>query len=365
MDPKVSIIVGLYNVSPYLKEKHLNCILQQTYPNWELILVDDGSTDETPRLCDLFAEKDSRIKVFHKKNGGLGSARNLGMKQATGEYLWFYDVDDEVELNLLECCVSEMEQRQVDLMIFGFWAITPSQNLTEEVHFTEREIRGQKQLRDSYLDNLLFVRYGNGFAWNKVYRRSFIEQHHLKYENQRIQQDEVFNLKVYQAVDSIYISSKLFYHYFIYNTGNSRSRFIPNRFDIYLSIFDHFIELKNAWQINDPRFIGYLYKRLYSSVSQCLLFNLFHPDCPWSREEKKNEIERIMSDNRVLQAFSYLKRTKLGIEQRLYLNAFKSKSLFLISLYKNLFSFMRKLNLLVDALSISYQRIGGKRKPIK
>ena len=343
MNPKISVIVGLYNVASFLKNKKLSCILNQSYSNWELLLVDDGSTDETSILCDQFAEQDSRIKVFHKENGGLGSARNVGIEQATGEYLWFYDVDDEVELNLLEYCVAEMDKRQLDLMIFGFWAITPSLNLTEEVHFTEKEIRGQEQLRDCYLDDLLFVRYGNGFAWNKVYRRSFIEQNHLRYENQRIQQDEVFNLKVYQAVDSIYMSSKLFYHYFIYNTGNTRSRFIPNRFDIYLSIFDHFIELKDVWQIKDPRFMEYLCKRLYSSVSQCLLYNLFHPDCMWNKEEKEKEIKRIMSDSRVLQSFSFLKGTKLGIEQHLYLNAFEMKSLFLISLYRNLFSFSRKI----------------------
>lgn len=343
MLPKISIIVGLYNVASFLENKKLSCILNQSYSNWELLLVDDGSTDETSILCDQFAEQDSRIKVFHKENGGLGSARNVGIEQATGEYLWFYDVDDEVELNLLEYCVAEMDKRQVDLMIFGFWAITPSLNLTEEVHFTEKEIRGQEQLRDCYLDDLLFVRYGNGFAWNKVYRRSFIEQNHLRYENQRIQQDEVFNLKVYQEVNSIYLSPKLFYHYFIYNIGNTRSRFIPNRFDIYLSIFDHFIELKDAWRIDDSRFMEYLYKRLYSSVSQCLLYNLFHPDCMWNREEKNNEVKRIMSDNRVLRSFSFMKETKLGIEQRLYLNAFERKSLLLISLYRNLFPFLRRI----------------------
>lgn len=343
MNPQISIIVGLYNVASFLENKKLSCILNQSYSNWELLLVDDGSTDETSILCDQFAEQDSRIKVFHKENGGLGSARNVGIEQATGEYLWFYDVDDEVELNLLEYCVAEMDKRQVDLMIFGFWAITLSLNLTEEVHFTEKEIRGQEQLRDCYLDDLLFVRYGNGFAWNKVYRRSFIEQNHLRYENQRIQQDEVFNLKVYQEVNSIYLSPKLFYHYFIYNIGNTRSRFIPNRFDIYLSIFDHFIELKDAWHIDDSRFMEYLYKRLYSSVSQCLLYNLFHPDCMWNREEKNNEVKRIMSDNRVLRSFSFMKETKLGIEQRLYLNAFGRKSLFLISLYRNIFSFLRRI----------------------
>lgn len=343
LNPKISIIVGLYNVASFLKQKQLSCILNQSYPNWELLLVDDGSTDETSLLCDQFAEMDARIKIFHKENGGLGSARNVGIEQATGDYLWFYDVDDEVELNLLETCVHEMETRKVDLMIFGFWAITPFQNLTEEVHFKEKEIWGQKQLRDCYLDDLLFIRYGNGFAWNKVYRRSFIEQYHLRYENQRIQQDEVFNLKVYQKVNSIYLSSDLFYHYYIYNTGNTRSRFIPNRFEIYKSIYNHFLTIKKEWGINDNRFEDFLMKRIYSSVAQCLLFNMFHSDCKWSKEEKKAEIDRIMTDSQVLEALDYIQTTKPNIEQRLYLLAFKQKSLFLIGLYRNIFLLLRNV----------------------
>lgn len=343
MTPKISIIVGLYNVASFLKEKQLSCIFNQTCSDWELILVDDGSTDETPALCDRFAEQDKRIKVIHKENGGLGSARNAGMEAATGEYLWFYDVDDEAELNVLESCIQEMNARQTDMMIFGFWAITTYQNLTEEVHFKEKEIRGQEQLRACYLDDLLFVRYGNGFAWNKVYRRSFIEQHQLRYENQRIQQDEVFNLKVYQKVNSIYLSDKLFYHYYIYKVGNTRSRFIPNRFEIYKSIYNHFMDLKKVWQISDERFEDAMQKRFYATISESLLFNLFHKDCPWNKQEKKQELHRIMHDEQVAHTMAYMKKHKMGWEQKLYYAAFSKESLFLISFCRNIFLGLRKI----------------------
>lgn len=343
MNPKVSIVVGLYNVSSFLKEKHLSCIFQQTYSNWELLLIDDGSTDETSILCDQFAEQDSRIKVFHKKNGGLGSARNVGIEKATGEYLWFYDVDDEVELNLLESCVFEMEKRQVNLMIFGFWAITPSQNLTEEVHFTEKEIRGQKQLRDCYLDDLLFVRYGNGFAWNKMYRRSFIEQKHLRYEDQRIQQDEVFNLKVYQKTDSIYLSPKLFYHYFIYNIGNTRSRFIPNRFEIYKSIYNHFIKLRELWNIQDIRFEEFLYRRFYSNILQCITFNLFHKNCIWNWAEKKKQFNIVLSDEITVHTIHKIKEMNMSFESKLYIKALDFRSILLVLLIYLSLNWARKI----------------------
>lgn len=349
MNSKVSIIVGLYNVASFLKQKQLSCILNQTYSNWELLLVDDGSTDETSLLCDLFAEKDARIKVFHKENGGLGSARNVGIEQATGDYLWFYDVDDEVEFNLLEVCVHEMETRKVDLMIFGFWATTPFQNLTEEVHFTEKEIRGQQQLRDCYLDDLLFVRYGNGFAWNKMYRRSFVEQNHLRYENQRIQQDEVFNLKVYQEVNSIYLSPNIFYHYYIYNTGNTRSRFIPNRFEIYKSIYNHFLKLQELWNIQDSRFDEFLCRRFYSNILQSLTFNLFHKDCTWNHVEKIKVFNIILSDDITIKTVHKIKGLDISIEDNLYIRALELKSFILLRFLYESFKYARKVKKMIYA----------------
>ena len=88
----VSIIICLYNVSSYLREKKLSCIFQQTYQNLEIILVDDGSTDDTYTLCEELKDSDDRIILIRKRNGGLGSARNVGLDHAQGEYIWFYDV---------------------------------------------------------------------------------------------------------------------------------------------------------------------------------------------------------------------------------------------------------------------------------
>ena len=135
---KVSIIIGCYNVSNWLKEKKLSCILNQTYSNIEIILVNDGSTDDTLTICNSLKEIDNRIVIINKENGGLGSARNAGLDRASGDYIWFYDVDDEAEPDLIKKNVSWMSQYQTDLNIFGYWCITPSQHLTQEIKFKER-----------------------------------------------------------------------------------------------------------------------------------------------------------------------------------------------------------------------------------
>lgn len=340
---KVSIIVGIYNVSSFLEKKQLSCIFAQSYKDWELILVDDGSTDESGRLCDELAHKDNRIKVFHKENGGLGSARNAGLDAAQGEYIWFYDVDDEVDANLLDYCVRQMENRELDMLQFGFKAVTVSQNLEEDVYLKECMVVDQEQLKEIYLDYILFVRYGNGFAWNKFYRRSFLEKHHLRFDDLKIQQDEVFNLKCYPCIERLYLSPEVLYDYYIYDAGNNRSRFIPDRFDIYVSIRDQFEKMRNIWSITDSRFDYYLQKRFYQSIDQTLRFNLLHPDCSWNNKKKYNELHRVSEHPYTQEAVAWAGTNVKDVEEKLYLYAFQKRNLRLLATFASLFKFLRRM----------------------
>lgn len=338
----ISIIVGIYNVSRFLKEKRLSCIFGQTYSDWELILVDDGSTDDSGLLCDKLASLDERIKVIHKENGGLGSARNAGLDVAQGNYVWFYDVDDEAHENLLDYCVRQMEERNLDMLQFGFRAITVSQNLEEDVYLKECMVVGQEQLKEIYLDNILFVRYGNGFAWNKFYRRSFLEKHHLRFDDLKIQQDEAFNLKCYPCIERLYLSPEVFYDYYIYDVGNNRSRFIPDRFDIYVSIRDHFETLCKNWSLNDSRFDNYLQQRFYGCVDQTLRFNLLHGDCPWNHIQKKEEMAQVLKHKYTIEAMKWASDNLNGLEERLYFNIYRWKSIWLLAFASSIFSGLRK-----------------------
>lgn len=343
-DSKVSIIVGCYNVEKWLRMGRLNDIYNQTYRNWELILVDDGSTDETPALLDTEAKKDSRIRVLHKKNGGLGSARNAGMDIATGDYIWSFDVDDCVEPTCIEYCVKTAESNDYEVVMFGFYVITPSLGTQEVVRLSETIIQSNIELRDNYLDKILFVPNGNGFFWNKFYKRSFLLKHNIRFENQRIQQDEVFNLIVYKHLERCYISSELFYHYYIYNKGNNRSHFLENRFDIYKSVRFHFEELKEFWNLNDQRLDDYLNKRFYQSVMVCLLFNLTHPQSTFTKRQARAEINKIMDDSLTKKAFEYAGKNINDIEQRLYRQACQNRNLLQIKVLTGLFLFLRRLH---------------------
>lgn len=339
----VSVIICCYNVSHWLEKKHLSCILNQSYSNLEIILVDDGSTDNTLPLCRDLATVDGRIKLITKENGGLGSARNAGLDVATGDYVWFYDVDDEAEVDLIEKNVSWMENGQTDMNIFSYWCITPSQNLTQEIHLKKKLFTTNADLRHTFIDDLLFVPNGNGFAWNKFYRRSFIEKHHFRFGNQRIQQDVLFNLQLYPKLERVYISNELLYHYFIYNTGNNRSKFIQDRIDIYISIYNGFLNFAKEWQLDERRINRFADRRLFAGIKSSILFNTFHPDAPYSGEERKKIIINILKKEEVQTCLRNIKDSPRSLENRLYYWAFCKKSFFSIRMLRLFFFTARNI----------------------
>ena len=339
---KISIIIPIYKVEKQIREC-IDSVLNQSYRNLEILLVDDGSPDDCPLICDEYEQKDSRVRVIHKENGGLGSARNLGLDVATGDYICSFDVDDEIEPDMLEYCVSTMECKQVDVMMFGFYVITPHLGTKEVIQLKETAINTQQQLADNYVERILLVPNGSGFFWNKCYRRTFLNKHHLRFENQRIQQDEVFNMLCYKHVEKMFISPEVLYYYYVYDKGNTRSRFIADRFDIYKSVRTHFEDLKSFWQLDDSRLDNYLCKRFYNSVMSCMLFNLTHPNCTFSKQQKREEMERIMTDPLTIEAFVYADKTYSSLEQRLYRRACRNQSLWQIKILNSFYALLREI----------------------
>lgn len=335
----VSVIIPIYNVRKFI-ERGINNVLAQTYKDFEIILSDDGSIDGGYEDCLKWTERDSRIRVIHQENKGAGAARNHGLENANGDYIYFFDIDDEIRPNLLEYCVRTMDEKEVDFICFGYENLETTYNSKVIVNFLETHITSNSELRDLFVDQ--FVLKVNGFPWNKFYRKSFLDSNHLRYEDQRIQQDEVFNLKCYKCLDRAYLSPEVLYTYYVYEKGNTRSYFIPDRFDIYKSVRQHFEDLKSFWNLKDNRLDDYLNKRFYTSVMQCMLFNLTHPQCPWSEQQKKYEMKRIMNDPLTLQSFLYAEKNVTGVEHWLYRKACRNKSLCQIKCFVRSFDIMHK-----------------------
>src|SRR5699024_3815218 len=120
MSEKVTVIVPVYNVEDYL-EKCIDSLLNQTYKNLEIILVNDGSTDDSANICDRYSHQDERVKVFHRNNGGLSDARNAGLKNVTGDYITFIDSDDYAETILIEEALKAIKKYNSEVVIYGYY----------------------------------------------------------------------------------------------------------------------------------------------------------------------------------------------------------------------------------------------------
>lgn len=209
----VSIIVPAYNCRAVL-ERCIASICSQTYTNLEIIIVDDGSTDGTSQLCDVLQESDTRIRVIHKMNGGVSSARNAGLKTAQGEYVQFVDSDDWIEEDMTEKLVTALEKNKVSLVLCGY-VKHEKEKVTEIVpgmaeRCPVRELDGQ-------VDGLFKNFYLNA-PWNKLYVRDQIT--HGFPEDISLGEDLTFNLKYLEKISCITILEKGLYHYNCMNEGS-------------------------------------------------------------------------------------------------------------------------------------------------
>lgn len=189
----VSVIVPVYNVAEYL-DKCIASIVSQTYGHLEVILVDDGATDESGTKCDAWKKKDPRIKVYHKENGGLSDARNYGMKYAEGEIICFVDGDDYIKSDLLEKTVSRMDD-QTDMVVFGYMITYPDH--ANNISFGERTIQLPDQAANVHFLLNDFFNFGVGWSsWSRIYKRDIIENNRLQFvDNKRIfAEDHLFSL---------------------------------------------------------------------------------------------------------------------------------------------------------------------------
>lgn len=166
----ISLIVPIYNVEPYLR-KCLDSILNQDCGDWEALLIDDGSTDDSGRICDEYAQKDNRFRVFHKENGGVSSARNVGLNNAKGDWIWFVDGDDWIERNSVSVLSKTTESVNCDIVIFGINYCDESLNIVG----SERRSLSIDKSKDETIDGYDFP------PQNYIVRRSVIENNNIRF----------------------------------------------------------------------------------------------------------------------------------------------------------------------------------------
>ena len=204
--PLISVIIPIYNVENYL-ERCLNSIVHQSYPYMEIILVDDGSTDNCGKICDEWQKKDKRIKVIHKENGGLSDARNKGIDIATGEYISFIDSDDWIDLETYEISVQKMKECQAQIVAFNVCWVYEGKEYTPDLS-AEYEVMNSEQAILTTVGNTKV----RTTAWNKLYRADLIGT--FRFLKGRLNEDEFFTFRILDKADKIVYLHRECYYYF-------------------------------------------------------------------------------------------------------------------------------------------------------
>ena len=214
-DVMVSVVIPIFNVEKYL-DRCIESVVGQTYKNLEIILVDDGSTDSCPQKCDEWSTKDSRIKVVHKINAGLGMARNTGIDNATGKYIFFFDSDDYVDLSIIEKCVNSAIEYDSEVVVFGRNDVYDDGKISPYSIKTQKKVFRDNEVLREVLPAMFNYSMGFGVsAWGKMYNLETIKQLEKRFVSEReiISEDAYFAIDFYPDVNVISIVPENLYYY--------------------------------------------------------------------------------------------------------------------------------------------------------
>lgn len=289
--PTISVIVPVFNV-----EKYLCCcvdsILAQTFTDIEVLLVDDGSTDASGTICDAYAQQDSRVRVFHKENGGASSARNLGLDEATGKWVLFVDSDDMVAPQICERLLAHAAEGCQPLSMWYTWK-------NDEKRISSLGV--EKGCHP--IDRCLEIRaYG---PWARLYERRLVESAGLRFiEGFPFAEDTIFNYEYYLLIKSFAVLDEPLYYYRILPNSLSHGRYIPDCEGIIKMRHHKRLRLAESLGRNDEKF----YKGEYGDCFyfMCvLLANNMHKDAPGTWFEKVRRNSAVLRSEEFRKVYPY------------------------------------------------------------
>lgn len=239
MNKKISVVVPVYNVERYLK-RCIDSIINQTYRNLEIILVNDGSTDDSQLICESYLEKDFRINLVNKINAGLGMARNTGIENATGEIILFIDGDDYIDHNMVEILYKEMLETKSDTCVGGFTRAYPDKLEPQPNPIAPSVFEGEavtKELLVRMMGNSQKNDYIEMSACKVLFSMKLIEENHIRFRSERefISEDLIFAMDYYRHAKRVYLSKNVGYYYCL-NEGSLTTRYNPNRFELQVKL---------------------------------------------------------------------------------------------------------------------------------
>ena len=330
--PFFSIVMPAYNCEKTVGST-IESLKAQTFADFELIIVNDGSKDETQQVVEQYATADKRIAVLSIANGGPGNARNQGIRQAQGKYLLLVDADDAVASTTLEIYATYLNQHEdVDLMISSYEMQVMDKNEVVD----RRVVKAPSQLLETHQEFLaaiypLMNKQLMYVIWNKVFRLDTIKKFDIEFPSYKSCEDRLFNIAYFEHVTKCLVVDDVLYHYTFDGKNSLTNQYLPNKFETFVEFYQ---ELVNLTTLNEEGSSALFLK----GVMSCII--PFHgQDCPLSYRDKITHTKAIVTHPAVLKAVNQtLTDTKIRLIMKAlfktksaYLNYYASKAMYLIS----------------------------------
>lgn len=358
-EPLVSIIVPIYNAETYLR-RCIDSILRQDYKNFELLLIDDGSTDHSSAICDEYAENDNRIHVYHKANSGVSASRNYALSLCKGIYIQFLDSDDWIPTDSTKLLVRSAEEYKCDLVIADFYRVV-GERVSQKGDIEEDQLLTRQQFAEHMVENPADFYYG--VLWNKLYRRDIIKKHNIRMDPAISWcEDFLFNLEYIRHADSFYALQAPVYYYFK-RKGSlvSQSFSISNTLKTKLNVFDYYNQFyKDIYKDEDYENIRlHVYHFFFASARDNMIPPTPLPGVKKLGKERKEILpDAIQSEGIVAEAYRSRKLLERLCETVAAKNNLKLDEVMLL-LYISQNVYLKSTNSLADFSGYSKRKVSN------
>ena len=342
MNKKISVIVTIYNTPEIYLRKCIESILNQTLKEIEIILVNDGSREETKKICEKYAENDKRIKLVNQENQGESGARNTGIKNATTDNITFVDSDDWIEKGTCEKIYDYIEKinSEYEMIIFNCF-VDYQKRQVKNMFYPKKDLLDKQDIEEIQLQNIergiskYYPPESNiSVPWSKVYNKKFINKNNLKYiPNITRMTDAIFNMEAFEKAQKIYVLQEYLYHYQQndFSICQKYSEDTIKYYETYFKFVKKYIEKYNKGE----KFVDILNIKIITSLDRYMYNYFFHKDNAKRFKNIEKEFKEILSKKLYQGTMENVKTQYLSIYQKLVLkNAKKKKIKILKKLYE-------------------------------
>lgn len=289
MKPKISVIVPIYNTEQYLPEC-IDSILSQTFSDFELILVNDGSPDNSAQICEYYQKKDSRIKIVKKQNGGLSSARNAGLEIAAGEYLVFVDSDDYIETDYLETAYTTVISTGVDLYIGGYYEVHEADGQKVSRSIKEARLYSTRDLFEKY--GIHYPSHWLSMACMKLFKTVIIQTEKIRFDEWfNYKEDAPFVYTYLRYADSVFFDSHPVYNYRLRTCGTLNAKIHQNIYEINSKVY------RLKWEVMREKCCpAKVYNNVYFGSMRQSIGYFYLSDHPDRKANRFNTIEKVCAN---------------------------------------------------------------------